>query len=220
MALWVIVGASRGIGLEMARQLAARGERVVASAREASPQLAQVGCEVVEGVDVAFDEGPRKLAEAIGDREIDVLVHNAGVLKGDNLANLDFDIAFAHYAINALGPLRVARALLPKMKEGGKIGIVTSRVGSLSDNSSGGNYAYRMSKAAANMAVVNLSHELRDLGIAVAALHPGYVRTDMTFGRGNVEPDAAARGLIMRMDELTLENTGTFWHAEGYQLPW
>ena len=220
MSLWVIVGASRGIGLEMARQLRARGEEVIATTRAPSPALEQIGCEVVEGVDVATDDGPRRLAEAIGAREVDVLVHNAGVLVGDNLMTLDFNEALRHYDINALGPLRVVRALLPKLAEGGKIGIVTSRVGSLSDNQSGGNYAYRMSKAAANMAVVNLSHELRDLGMIVLALHPGYVRTDMTHGRGNIEADTAARGLIMRLDKATLDDTGTFWHAEGYPLPW
>ena len=223
MAHWVIVGASRGIGLEMARQLAERGEEVTATARIVTPELAaleQTGVNVVEGVDVAADEGAARLAEALGGKRVDALVHNAGILKSDNLMTLDFDEALRHYNVNALGPLRVVRALLDNFGEGSRIGIVTSRVGSLSDNESGGNYAYRMSKAAANMAAKNLSIELRPRGIAVAALHPGYVRTDMTQGRGNITADVAARGLILRMDELTLANTGTFWHAEGWEIPW
>ncbi len=220
MSHWVVVGASRGIGLEMARQLVARGERVTATARADTPELAQTGAEVIEGVDVATDEGAARLAGALRGQRIDVLVHNAGILKPDTLATLDFDEALRHYNVNALGPLRVVRALLDNFGEGGRIGIVTSRVGSVSDNESGGNYAYRMSKAAANMAARNLSIELRPRGIAVAALHPGYVRTDMTCGRGNITPDVAARGLIMRMDNLSLANTGAFWHVEGWEIPW
>ena len=220
MTHWVIVGASRGIGLAMVRQLIERGEEVTAAVRTMTPALRETGATVVEGVDIGLDEGAARLAEALGDMRVDVLVHNAGILRPDTLATLDFDEALRHYNVNALGPLRVVRALLPNLGEGGRIGIVTSRVGSVSDNTSGGNYAYRMSKAAANMAVKNLSIELEPRGIAVAALHPGYVRTDMTQGRGNIEPDVAARGLILRMENLDLATTGTFWHAEGWQIPW
>ena len=220
MARWVIVGASRGIGLEMVRQLCARGEEVIAAVRKATPALEQTCAEVVEGVDVTSEEGAARLAQALGDRRVDVLVHNAGILQRDNLETLDFEAAKRHYDVNALGPLRIVRALLPALGEGSKIGIVTSRVGSVADNQSGGNYAYRMSKAAANMAMKNLSIELAPRGIAVAALHPGYVRTDMTQGRGNIDADVAARGLILRMDELDMDRTGTFWHAEGWEIPW
>ena len=220
MARWVIVGASRGIGLEMVRQLCARGEEVIAAVRKATPALEETCAEVVEGVDVTSEEGAARLAQALDGRRVDVLVHNAGILRSDNLETLDFAQALRHYDVNALGPLRIVRALLPTLGEGSRIGIVTSRVGSLSDNTSGGNYAYRMSKAAANMAAKNLSIELKPRGIAVAALHPGYVRTDMTQGRGNIDADVAARGLILRMDELDMDRTGTFWHAEGWEIPW
>ncbi len=220
MARFVITGASRGIGLELARQLAARGEEVVAAVRRPSEALAEVGCEVVDEVEVSSDAGAQRLAEALAGRRVDVLVNNAGLLVPDTLSSLDFDEAMRQYAVNALGPVRISRALLPLMEEGGKIGIVTSRVGSLADNSSGGNWGYRMSKAAANMAAVNLAVELKGRGIAVAALHPGYVRTDMTRGQGFISAEAAARGLILRLDELTMERTGTFWHADGQELPW
>ena len=220
MALWIITGASRGIGLEMVRQLTARGDNVIAACRTRTEDLAAVGCEIVDGVDVTSDEGAARLAQAVGDRTIDVLVNNAGLLISDNLSSLDFDNALAQYQVNALGPLRITRAVLDRLQEGSKIGIVTSRVGSLGDNSTGGNYGYRMSKAAANMAALNLSIELRARGIAVFALHPGYVRTEMTRHHGNIDPDVAARGLIMRLDELGMDQSGTFWHAEGYPLPW
>ena len=220
MSRYVIIGASRGIGLELARQLAARGEDVTATTRGVCEALAEAGCEVVEGIDVTSDESAERLAGALADGGVDVLVCNAGLLISDTLESLNFDDALRQYMVNALGPVRMTRALLPLMKEGGKIGVVTSRVGSLGDNTSGGNYGYRMSKAAANMAAVNLAVELRARGIAVAALHPGYVRTEMTGGHGNISPEAAARGLILRLDELSMETTGTFWHADGQTLPW
>ena len=220
MARYVVTGASRGIGLEMVRQLNERGEDVIAAVRTPTPELEAIGCEIAEGVDVTTDAGAERLVEALKGRRVDVLVNNAGLLISDTLQTLDFGNALKQYEVNALGPLRITRALLPLMEAGSKVVIVTSRVGSLADNSSGGNYGYRMSKAAANMAVVNLSIELKARGIAVAALHPGYVRTDMTHGNGNIDPDAAARGLLLRIEELDMERTGTFWHAEGYQLPW
>ncbi len=220
MARFVVTGASRGIGLEMVRQLNERGDDVIAAVRTPSEELLAIGCEVAEGVDVTTDEGAQRLVDALKGRKVDVLVNNAGLLIPDTLATLDFANALCQYEVNALGPVRITRALLPLMEEGSKIGIVTSRVGSLGDNTSGGNYGYRMSKAAANMAAVNLAVELKARGIAVVALHPGYVRTDMTRGQGNISPGPAAKGLILRLDELTMETTGTFWHAEGHQLPW
>ena len=220
MARYVITGASRGIGLEMVRQLNERGEDVIAAVRTVTDELAATGCEIADGVDVTTDEGAERLVKALKGRHVDILVNDAGILIPDTLETLDFDAARRQYEVNALGPVRITRALLPLMGEGGKVAIVTSRVGSLEDNSSGGNYGYRMSKAAANMAGVNLAVELKDRGIAVILLHPGYVRTDMTRGRGNIDPGPAAQGLLLRIDELTMETTGTFWHAEGYELPW
>ena len=220
MTRYVITGASRGIGLAMARLLSEDGAEVIAAVRRPTPDLEAIGCEIAAGVDVTSDDGAAALVEALNERRVDVLINNAGLLISDTLGSLDFADALRQYEINALGPVRISRALLPLMGGGGKIGIVTSRVGSLGDNQSGGNYGYRMSKAAANMAARNLAIELREKGIAVAALHPGYVRTDMTGGRGNIDAEPAAKGLLLRIAELSLETTGTFWHAEGYELPW
>jgi NAD(P)-dependent dehydrogenase (short-subunit alcohol dehydrogenase family) len=115
--------------------------------------------------------------------------------------------------------LRVTEALTDNLQKGSKVAIVSSRVGSIEDNGSGGNYGYRASKAAVNMIGTNLRHELLPRGIAVAILHPGLVATDMTGGSG-IAPADSAQGLIQRIDELSLENSGGFWHAEGYTLPW
>ena len=124
------------------------------------------------------------------------------------------------YQVNTIGPLRITRALLDNLREGSRVAIVTSRVGSIEDNGSGSNYGYRCSKSAANMVGMNLHHDLSPRGIAVMLLHPGYVATDMTGGSGDATPVESAAGLIARLDELNLSTSGSFWHAEGYELPW
>ena len=219
MATALVTGANRGIGLELCRQLAARGDKVIAVCRRASDDLRALGVTVHEGVDVTDDASVMKLANDLAGTRIDVLINNAGVLSRQSLDNLDFDEMRRQYEINALGPLRVTAAFLPLMHEGAKIGIVTSRMGSLADNDSGSHYGYRMSKAAVSMAGVSLARDLQARGIAVAILHPGMVATEMT-GRQGIDPADAARGLIARIDELTLETTGRFRHANGEALPW
>ena len=114
----------------------------------------------------------------------------------------------------------MAEAVLPNLVDGAKIAIVTSRMGSIADNTSGGYYGYRMSKAAVNMAGVSLAHDLRSRGVSVAILHPGFVRTGMTDGQGNIDPPQAVQGMLARIDALNLDTTGTFWHQNGETLPW
>lgn len=215
----LVTGANRGIGLELCRQLAARGDHVIAACRSASEALQTLDVRVIAGVDVSSDHSISALGNELGDTRLDWLINNAGILSAQGLSSLDFEAMELQYRINALGPLRVTAALLPNLSSGSKIGIVTSRMGSIDDNTSGGHYGYRMSKVAVNMAGMSLSRDLADDGIAVGLLHPGMVATDMTGGRG-IPSEQAARGLIQRMDALSLSNTGSFWHAEGMQLPW
>ena len=148
-----------------------------------------------------------------------MLINNAGILRPDRFGSIDYDQMMEQYAVNTLGPLRVTEALADNLSDGSKVAIVTSRVGSIEDNGSGGNWGYRASKTAVNMIGTNLKHELAPRGIAVALLHPGLVATDMTGGKG-ISPAESASGLIARIDELTLDQSGGFWHAEGYRLPW
>ncbi len=215
----LITGSNRGIGLELARQYAARGEDVVAVCRTASPELRELGVRLIDGVDVSDARGVTHLAETLAGEPLDVLVNNAGILRGDTLEQLDYDDMLEQFRVNTLGPLRVTRALLKNLRDGAKLGIVSSRVGSIADNGSGNNYGYRVSKTAVNMVGMNLMHDLKPRGIAVALLHPGLVATGMTRGTG-IDPAEAAAGLIRRLDELTLATSGGFWHANGERLPW
>lgn len=218
----VITGANRGIGLELARLFSRRGDQVVAVCRQTSEDLTSLGVRVEDGIDVTRREDLQALAERLGDIDIDVLINNAGLLRGSSLDGIEdeLDSWRAQYEINALAPLRVTSALRARIKRGGKLIIITSRMGSISDNESGGHYAYRMSKTAVNCAGVCLAHELKADGIAVGLLHPGYVRTDMTGGTGHIGPDEAAAGLVARIDELDLAASGSFRHANGEHLPW
>lgn len=219
MATYLITGCNRGIGLELARRLAERGETVIGACRSSSDELEALGVRVIDGIDVATHDGVTRLAEALGDTPVDVLINNAGILRRDSLEELDFDAITEQFKVNTLGPLRVTQALLGNLHEGSKVAIVTSRMGSIADNGSGGYYGYRLSKTAVNMIGASLAKDLEGRGISVALLHPGMVATEMT-GRQGVDPQDAARGLIDRIDALTLAETGGFWHAEGYALPW
>lgn len=219
MATVLVTGANRGIGLQLCKQLAARGDEVIAVCRETTDELSSLGVRIIDGIDVGNGDAVETLREELDGQPIDILVNNAGILLRDAFGDIDYDAMTEQYRVNTLGPLRVTEALADYLHEGSKVAIVSSRVGSIEDNGSGGNYGYRASKAAVNMIGTNLKHELLPRGIAVALLHPGLVATEMTGGSG-IDPADAARGLIDRIDELSLDNTGGFWHAEGYALPW
>lgn len=219
MATVLVTGANRGIGLQLCRQFAERGDEVIAVCRETTDELSALGVRIIDGIDVSSGDAVETLRQEIEGLSIDILVNNAGILLRETFGDIDYDAMAEQYFVNTLGPLRVTEALADNLHEGSKVAIVSSRVGSIEDNGSGGNYGYRASKAAVNMVGTNLKHELRPRGIAVALLHPGLVATDMTGGSG-IAPADSARGLIERIDELTLETSGGFWHAEGYTLPW
>ena len=218
MSRVLVVGGNRGIGLAMVKQLSARGEEVITACRRSSKELSALDVEVIEGVDVRGEQGARKLSEGIGDRDLDLVVVVAGILKNVSLEALDYDAMREQFEVNALGPLRVAEAVMHRLGVGSKLALISSRMGSLEDNTSGGHYGYRMSKAALNMAGRSLAHDLERRGVTVLLLHPGFVRTEMTGHQGLIETDESAAGLIARVDALGLEDTGTFWHANGERL--
>lgn len=220
MATIVITGANRGIGLELAKIYKERGDTVIVGVRKSSPELDALDVDVHTDVDVTNDEKVLLFKRALGDITVDTLINNAGILSSEDMLDMNYDRMRQQYEVNTLGPLRVTHLLSHLMARGSKVGIVSSRVGSMTDNGGGGNYGYRISKAAVNMAGKNLSIDLEPRGIAVFLLHPGYVATEMVNFAGPTPPDVAAKGLIERMDNLTVEQTGSFWHAEGHELPW
>lgn len=216
----VITGANRGIGLSFAKQYHARGDKVHAVCRSPSDELAALGVDLIDGVDVTEPSGIQHLLQTLEGVDVDILINNAGILRVESLDGLDRNTIIEQFNTNALAPLAVTEALLPRMKKGSKVAMITSRMGSIEDNSGGGYYGYRMSKAALNAASKSLAVDLKPRGIAVAILHPGFVATDMVNGHGDISPEEAAERLVKRIDELTLQNTGTFWHSNGDLLPW
>ena len=220
MSTVLVTGSNRGIGFALCKEFKARGDAVIATCRKSSPELDALGVEIVAGVDGTSDESVAGLARRLAERRIDVLVLNAGILREDNLGTLNLRTVGEQIAVNAIAPLRVAHELVSYLHAGSKIALITSRMGSIGDNGSGAYYGYRMSKAALNAMGVSLARDLHDRGVAVAVLHPGYVRTDMTGHAGNIDARDAARLLIARIDELTLKTSGSFWHANGERLPW
>ena len=216
----LITGANRGIGLALTEHYRQQGDTVLGVCRSSSAELEATGATVIDGIDVSHPADIETLRNKVGDTKIDLLINNAGILSSETLDDMDFGQIEEQLRINAIAPLRVTHALLDKMADGGKVALITSRMGSIADNGSGGYYGYRMSKAALNAAGKSLANDLKPRGIAVAILHPGMVSTRMIGFAGDVSPDEAAKGLTDRIAGLTLQNTGTFWHAKGEELPW
>jgi NAD(P)-dependent dehydrogenase (short-subunit alcohol dehydrogenase family) len=218
---FLVTGSNRGIGLEYCRQLQARGEQVIATCRQPSAELEALGVRIESGVDLTAEESIVNLVARLDGIPLDGLVHNAGILESTSLDALDPASVRRQFEVNALAPLRLTQALLGQLHPGSKLILMTSRMGSIDDNSSGGSYGYRMSKVALNMAGRSLAIDMRPRGIAVAILHPGLVRTRMVnFNAQGISPEQAVQGLLQRIDALTLETSGTFWHANGEMLPW
>jgi len=229
----IVVGANRGIGLALVSKLVKDGNKVWATTRKPSTDLDSFGdgVTVIDGVDISDNSLPELLANTFVGVTFDMAIINAGVLAKETL---EFDASketmksvMRQFDVNALGHLRSYIGLQNCLKKGSKIGFITSRMGSIGDNTSGGMYGYRMSKAALNMFGKSLALDLKEQGIAVAILHPGLVETDMTsvFGvKAGVGPcvstEDSANGLLLRMKELNMSTSGTFWHMKGHVLPW
>ena len=221
MSTYLITGSNRGIGLELVRQLKARGEDVIAACRSVSPELNSLSVRVEPNIDITSGDSVIKLRDNLRNTKVDVLIQNAGIAEFNSLSNLDPQSIVHQFEVNALSPLCFVKSMISQLSKSAKIALISSRMGSIEDNNSGGSYGYRMSKVALCMAGKSLSVDLKSKGIAVGILHPGLVSTRMTgFTSNGIQPKESVRGLIQRIDELTLENTGTFWHANGEILPW
>lgn len=225
MTTILITGAARGIGLELARQAADRGWRVVALTRGAPEE--PLDADVIEGVDVRSTEALRDAADRLKGVAIDILVNNAGIIGPDRQSTLDtdFDGFLKTFDVNTLGPLRVAQAFLPNLRlardRAGAARIVTisSQMGKMSYAKSD-RIAYRASKAAVNKVMQGLATDLEPESIFVRLLHPGWVKTRMGGADAEVEIAEAAAGVLQRAAELDRSTTGTFVDFTGRTIPW
>jgi NAD(P)-dependent dehydrogenase (short-subunit alcohol dehydrogenase family) len=220
MAIVVITGANRGIGLEFVKKYIAKGDKVIALCRNNSDELSHSGAKVVDKVDVGNPECLEKILPTLSDLKIDLLINNAGVFANESLEKMSALTLEYQFRVNAMGPLLMTQMLKKQLVKGAKVALITSRMGSVTDNTSGGYYGYRMSKAALNIAGVSLAHDLKEQEVAVGLLHPGFVQTEMVNYNGDISAAVAVERLMQRIEELNLNNSGTFWHSNGEVLPW
>ncbi|KAF2460429.1 hypothetical protein BDY21DRAFT_164696 [Lineolata rhizophorae] len=224
----VVTGANSGIGHEFARVLVESGYNVIATDKDTSGTIQSLSCEVV-GLDVASPDSIREFKKHMADQPIDLLLNIAGVMsprERDTLETVDSSVLSRTFSINTFGPLLLTQALLPNVLKSKqpRLGFMSSRVGSIADNSTGGSYAYRASKAALNSVCKSLAVELQHKGVIVVVMHPGYTKTGIDPAVHNmaeaVEPREAASKLWDVLMSKGISETGKFWHREGYELPW
>mgnify|MGYP001467200827 FL=1 len=221
MSTFLITGSNRGIGLELCKQVLERGNEVIATCRKSSLELNNLGVRIEENIDISSKESIDNLRKNLSGLELDCLIHNAGIHEYNSFDDLDQQSILRQFLVNALSPISMTKSLKSLLKKSSKIAFITSRMGSIGDNSSGSSYGYRMSKVALSMAAKSLSKDLLEEDIFVAILHPGLVSTRMTgFTKSGITTEESVRGLLKRIDSLDKNNTGTFWHANGEILPW
>lgn len=228
----LITGANRGLGLEFARQLLARGDHVVATARQpgkagalnalAGEHPGRLHVLPLEVTDArARDELLRELPLAVGDARLDLLINNAGVLHaGERFGHLEAETLEHSFRTNAVAPVLLTQALAPLLAEGARVVNLSSRLGAIGLTTRFGTPSYAISKAALNMATVQLAQALAPRGIVAVAVSPGWVRTDMGGEDAELTPDDAVSGLLERIDRLALADTGSFFDQRGAPIPW
>ena len=220
----LITGANRGIGLELTRQYTAAGWQAIGTARkpENAEALRALNAHVLQ-LDVTDQQSVDRMANDLANVPIDLLINNAGILPlMHSISDVDFDDVNRAMAVNTIGPMRVTRALLSNLRSGDAKMVVniTSQLGSIANNSGGGFYGYRESKAALNMFTRSLANELRGDGFICVVVHPGWVQTDMGGANATLTVGESAQGIRSVIEKLSPEDSGTFWNYDGEPLPW
>ena len=219
----VVTGANRGIGLELVKQLLDSGFRVYATHRSEMGGLAGLSNQnlSIHQMDVRDKEAIQVLVDSI-EGDIDLLVNNAGVADGrwQSISEIDMEHALEVLEINAVAPVLVTQRFQKKMKEGSTIVMISSLMGSISDCMSGRSYAYRASKSALNMFSIAMKNELKNEGISILILHPGWVATDMGGPNATVSPEESVRGMIQRINEHNLNLSGRYVEYDGTPIEW
>lgn len=225
----LITGANRGIGLEFVRQYAVDGFRVIACCRD--PFKATVlttlaassgGKVAVQALDVSEFSQIERLASELKDRAIDLLINNAGFYPHGSFASMDYEEWQKAFLINTMAPMRMVESFVEHVASSRMRKIVTlsSKMGSITDNDSGGSYPYRTSKAAVNMVMKNLAIQLKPRGIATCTLHPGWVKTDMGGANAPIDVHQSVSGMRTVIDQLSIDNAGRFIAYDGQEIPW
>ena len=220
----LVTGGNRGIGLAFAVKLREAGAQVIAAVRNANASASLADCGVrVERMDVTDDRSVGEMARRLQDEPIDILINNAAIGgPGPPVAELDMADLSLFFEVNSIGPMRVARALLPNLRLGQRRMIVniSSDMGSLAMNDSGGFYGYRASKSGLHMLMYTLAHELRPEHFICVLLHPGWVRTDMGGSDAPRTPDQSVADMIRVIEGLTPDDNGRFLDHTGRTIPW
>jgi NAD(P)-dependent dehydrogenase (short-subunit alcohol dehydrogenase family) len=225
----LITGANRGIGLGHTKAFVALGVHVFATTRvldeaDELKALAEAGKVTVLVYDAANSDGPAVLKKELGDTPIDLLFANAGAMGGSNQSygSVDVEDVLHLVRVNSLAPLKLVEALADNVAKSQKklIALQSSKMGSITDNTSGGYYAYRVSKAALNMVAVGLANDLRSKGITVITMHPGWVRTRMGGQGGLISVDQCVDGQQRLFEKVKPSDSGHFFNHDGTDLPW
>jgi NAD(P)-dependent dehydrogenase (short-subunit alcohol dehydrogenase family) len=228
----LITCASRGLGLELAKQYAAAGAGVIACCREPekATELQELAKRSADGrvtvleLDVTDLDHIHRLADDLAGQPIDILINNAGIYprKGERFGSVDGEAWMRTFRTNTIAPLRMCEALIEHVASSARKTIVniTSLMGSIGDNSSGGSYAYRSSKAALNMVTVSMARDLAPRGVTCLCIHPGWVKTDMGGGEAPIEIPDSVKGMKKVIDGATIAQSGKFFDYEGDELPW
>jgi NAD(P)-dependent dehydrogenase (short-subunit alcohol dehydrogenase family) len=228
----LITGANRGIGLEFCRQYAADGWRVLACSRypEKSDELNKLASRnpeliKVHALDVADHVEIDRLAQILADESIDLLINNAGIYPESDksgFGHTDYAEWIQAFRINTMAPLKMAETFAAQIARGKQKTIVTitSKMGSIADNSGGGSYLYRSSKAAVNMVVKSLAIDLKPFGIVAVVFHPGWVKTDMGGPNAMISPEQSVSGMRKVISELEPADSGKFFAYDGQVIPW
>ena len=230
MATYFITGCNRGLGLEMAQQLLQRGERVIATCRDIATAsdltelaLRSQGLSLIE-MDMASLASMTEAVALLNEEPVDVFINNAGIYgpRDANFGNIDGDDMAQVLRVNAIAPLQLTQLLIPSLRsgEGKKLAFVSSKMGSIADNGRGGSYIYRCSKTALNSVVKTLAVDLADEGFVAAALHPGWVRTDMGGPNGLIDAEESVSGMLKVIDALGPAETGQFINYDGSAIAW
>ncbi|NCN42650.1 SDR family oxidoreductase [bacterium] len=214
-----IIGSNRGIGLALTEHYS-KEHQVYAFCRKSSSELVALKAQVIEGCDVCSKEALDQSAQKVKGVEFDLFLHVSGIMRDESYDSLNPETIQEQFMANSIAPLLSVKAFENNLKKGSKVGLLTSRMGSIADNDSGGRYGYRMSKAAVNAGGKSLSIDLKDRGISVFLIHPGFVKTDMTGGQGLLTTQESAQGIAKVMASHGIEATGSFYHSSGEVLPW